>query len=267
MASVNDKQVLVRIDKRGKQGQVAYITLNNARRLNSMNSQLMREFIEKVTILCDNRELRVVVLAGAGERSFIGGADIFELKDLDPPGSKDFLTLVHGMCHVLRMLPVPVIARIHGYCLGAGPEVTTACDMRIASEDAIFGMPEVKVGLPSVVEAALLPQLIGWGKAKVLCYTGENISAQEALAWGLVEKVVPRRELDEAVESWITSILEAGPQAIRLQKELFRYWEQMPISDAIQEGIRSIAKAYETDEPHRMITAKINEMQKGGAIS
>ena len=256
------EQVLVRMDDRGEKGRVAYITLNNAERSNALNSKLLREFIEKVTALHEDKDLRVVVLTAAGERSFIGGADIFELRDLDPPGARGFLTLLHGMCHALRAMPVPVIARIHGYCLGAGPEVTTACDMRIASEDAVFGLPEVKVGLPSVVEAALLPQLVGWGKAKVLCYTGENISAAEALTWGLIEKVVPGSKLDEAVESWVSSILEAGSRAIRLQKELFRYWEQMPVNDAIQEGIHSIGKAYETDEPHRLITARINEMRK-----
>jgi len=159
-------------------------------------------------------------------------------------------------------MPVPVIARIHGHCLGAGPEVLTACDMRVASENAVFGMPEVKVGIPSVIEAALLPQLIGWGRAKVLCYTGENISAKEALAWGLVEKVVPTDELDRAVDAWVSSILDAGPRAIRLQKELFRYWEQMPVNDAIQEGIRSISKAYESDEPRRMISDRIESMKK-----
>lgn len=261
MENTDEKQVIVRIDERGEQGRVAYITINNAARLNSLNSHLMREFIKKVTKLNDDQDLRVVVLTGAGERSFIGGANIFELRDLDSSTARDFITLVHGVSDVLRTLPVPVIARICGYCLGAGPEVTTACDMRIASDDSVFGMPEVKVGLPCVVEAALLPQLIGWGKAKVLCYTGENITAQEALAWGLVDKIVPRNELDEAVESWVSCIMEAGPRAIRLQKELFRYWEKMPVTDAIQEGIRFIAKAYETDEPLRMITARINQMQ------
>ena len=159
-------------------------------------------------------------------------------------------------------MPVPVIARICGYCLGAGPEIAAACDMRIATEDSIFGMPEVKVGVPSVVEAALLPKLIGWGKSRVLCYTGENITAKEALEWGLVEKVVPRSKLDEAIEKWISSILEAGPNAIRLQKELFGYWEKMSISDAIKEGIRSIGKAYETEEPFKMISTKISQMQR-----
>jgi len=260
MANTDGKQVIIHIDDRGEAGHVAYITINNDARLNSLNSNLMREFIEKVTQLGDDQDLRVAVLTGAGERSFIGGANIMELKELDPATARDFLTLVHGMSRVLRALPVPVIARICGYCLGAGPEVAAGCDMRIASDDSVFGMPEVKVGLPSVVEAALFPQLIGWGKTKVLCYTGENISAQEALDWGFVEKIVPRTQIDEAVEGWVSSIVESGPRAIRLQKELIRYWEQMSVNDAIQEGIRFAAKAYEDDEPRRMLNAKLDQM-------
>jgi enoyl-CoA hydratase len=156
---------------------------------------------------------------------------------------------------VVRDLPVPVIARVNGFCLGAGLELMAACDMRVASDNAVFGMPEVKIGLPSVVEAALLPQLIGWGRTKVLLYTGDNVDAATALDWGLVERVVPVTELDAAVEQWVGSIVASGPRAIRLQKELIREWEAMPVSDAIQAGIRMMGRAYETDEPHRMVAA------------
>jgi enoyl-CoA hydratase len=254
--------VIVRIVERNAQDRVAFITINNEKRLNPLNSALMRELIEKVENLGADPKVRVAVLTGAGERSFIGGADIFELRDLSPKSARDFLTLIHRVSNAVRMFPVPVIARISGYCLGAGLELAAACDMRISTENSIFGMPEVKVGLPSVIEAALLPKLIGWGKTRVLCYTGENITAKEALNWGLVEKIVPRDKLDEAVEKWISSILEAGPKAIRLQKELIGYWGKMSVSDAIQEGIRSIGKAYETDEPFSMLSAQINKLQE-----
>jgi enoyl-CoA hydratase len=134
-------------------------------------------------------------------------------------------------------------------------EVMAACDMHIASDNAVFGMPEVKIGLPSVVEAALLPQLIGWGRTKLLLYTALNIDARKAHEWGLVEAVVAPDSLDAAVAEWANLIVEAGPRAIRLQKELIREWEAMPVSDAIQAGIRSITRAYETDEPRRYVGA------------
>jgi enoyl-CoA hydratase len=253
--------VIVRMEDRSEHCRVAVIAVNNGKRLNSLNSALMRELIGRIENLGADPNLRVVVLTGAGSKSFIGGADIFELRGLDSKSARDFLTLIHKVSDALRMLPVPVIARVNGYCLGAGLELAAACDMRIATEDSIFGMPEVKVGLPSVIEAALLPTLIGWGKTRVLCYTGENITAKQALAWGLVEKIVARDKLDEGVEEWISAIIAAGPEAIRLQKELIGYWEKMSVADAVQEGVRTIGKAYETDEPLRMLSARIDALR------
>ncbi|HEY8289059.1 MAG TPA: enoyl-CoA hydratase [Acetobacteraceae bacterium] len=253
--------VLTRIDDRGQHGRVATVSINNAARLNSLGTEQVRAFIDAVTGLAADPALRALIVTGEGERAFMGGANLFELAELDPPKARAFLTLIHHMCKVLRDLPVPVIARVNGFCLGAGLEVMAACDMRVAADTATFGMPEVKIGLPSVVEAALLPQLIGWGRTKLLLYTGNNIDASQASAWGLVEQVVPLASLDAAVEEWVGAIVEAGPRAIRLQKELIRDWEAMPVSDAIEAGIRSIGGAYETDEPHRLIGATIARLR------
>jgi enoyl-CoA hydratase len=189
----------------------------------------------------------VLIVTGEGDRAFVGGANPHELGALNPPKARDFLTLIHRMCKVLRDLPVPVIARVNGFCLGAGLEVMAACDMHIASDNAVFGMPEVKIGLPSVVEAALLPQLIGWGRTKLLLYTGDNIDARSAL--------------DAALVQWVTSIVESGPKAIRLQKELIREWEAMPVNDAIEAGIRCISRAYQTAEPTRMVSEAIQRLK------
>ncbi len=241
--------VLVRRDPRG----IATVSVNNAAKANRLGAATIAAFIQAVEALGADSELRVLIVTGEGDRAFMGGANLFELGELNPVTARVFITQVHRMCHVLRDLPVPVIARVNGWCLGAGLEAMVACDMRVAADTAMFGMPEVKVGLPSVVEAALLPQLIGWGRTRILLYTGENIDAPTALTWGLVEKVVPPAELDAAVEAWASAIVAAGPRAIRLQKELIRDWEAMPVTDGVQAGIRSLARAYETDEPTRLI--------------
>jgi enoyl-CoA hydratase len=253
--SQHEGPVIVRIDKRGAHGHVATVSINNPARLNSLSSEVIAAFIAAVRDVATDPALRCLIVTGEGDRSFIGGANLLELEALTPDTARAFLTQIHTMCQVLRDLPVPVIARVNGFCLGAGLEVMAACDMHIASDNAVFGMPEVKIGLPSVVEAALLPQLIGWGRTKVLLYTGENIDAATALTWGLVERVVPLAALDAAKEEWIAAIVSSGPRAIRLQKELIREWEAMPVSDAIQAGIRTMGRAYETDEPHRMVGA------------
>jgi enoyl-CoA hydratase/carnithine racemase len=253
--------ILVKIHRRGALGYVATVSIDNMARLNCLGQAQIQGFIEAVSGLADDPDLRALIVTGEGDRAFMGGANLFELGELNPAKARDFLIGVHRMSKALRDLPVPTIARVNGFCLGAGLEVMAACDMHVASDNAMFGMPEVKIGLPSVVEAALLPQLIGWGKTKVLLYTGDNIDAPTALNWGLVEKVVPLAELDAAVETWVSSIVESGPRAIRLQKELIREWEAMPVNDAIQAGIRTISRAYETDEPTRMIGAAIARLK------
>ena len=117
-------------------------------------------------------------------------------------GARRFITLVHRCCAAFRHLPAPVIARIDGYALGAGLELAASCDLRVASENSVFGMPEVAIGIPSVVEAALLPRLVGAGRARRLLLTGETIDAAQALAWGLVDAVAPADRLDDAVADW-----------------------------------------------------------------
>jgi enoyl-CoA hydratase len=239
-------------------GSVAHVTIDNAAKINILDSALITEFVATVSALSTHDDLRALVLTGAGNKSFIGGADIREMAALTPETAEAFITRLHAMCACLRDIPVPVIARINGYAIGAGLEVAAACDLRVASSNATFGMPEVKVGIPSVIEAALLPSLIGWGRTRELVYLGETIDAQQALDWGLIERVVPPGELDNAVDDWLGSLLKAGPKAVRLQKALIRQWENLPLREAIQAGVKSYAHAYFTDEPARMMQAFID---------
>lgn len=171
------------------------------------------------------------------------------------PRARIFITDLHRACDALRRLPVPVIARIDGYALGAGLEVAVSCDLRVASIRAKFGMPEVKVGIPSVVEAALVPRLIGLGRASRLLLLGETIDADTALRWGLIERVVAPEALDGEVETIVTALLGAGPQAVRRQKALMREWEKLPLDAAIAAGIDAFVQAFETEEPKRMLSA------------
>jgi enoyl-CoA hydratase/carnithine racemase len=244
--------VSVTIEAR-KLGSVARVVLRNAAKLNTLNSHLMLSLVAELEALAKRDDLRAVVLTGAGDKAFIGGADIFEMATLDAEKAEAFITLVHRCCNALREMPVPVIARVNGYTLGAGLEIAAACDLRIASSNAVFGMPEVKVGIPSVVEAALLPGLIGWGRTRELLLWGENIDAATALAWGLVEQVVAPAALDAAVDARLDALLAAGPQAVRLQKKLIRDWENMTLDQAVRAGIESFKQAYATEEPHRMM--------------
>ena len=134
------------------EGRVARLTIDEERRLNVLNSAQLERLMAALEPLADD-DLRAVVLTGAG-RSFIGGADLNELKDFDREMARGFITRLHEVCAAIRALPVPVIGRVNGFCLGGGLEVAAACDMRVACESAVFGMPEVKVGLPSEIGRA-----------------------------------------------------------------------------------------------------------------
>jgi enoyl-CoA hydratase/carnithine racemase len=253
--------VMVQHEERPEGGRLARLTIDNSSKLNSLNGALMVEIIEAANGLAADPQLRLVILTGAGERAFVGGADIGEIAAVDRESARGFITLVHRCCDVFRRLPVPVIARIDGYALGAGLELAGACDLRVASGRALFGMPEVRIGIPSVIEAALLPKLIGHGRARRLLLTGETIGAAEALAWGLVDIVAPPEALDEAVENLARPILAAGPNAIRLQKSLILDWEELPTAAAVQRGIDCFVSAYDTDEPARMAGAMLAELR------
>src|SRR5437762_27603 len=253
--------VRVAREDRHEGGYLARLVIDNASKLNALNRELMVEVVEAVKALEVDPELRLVIVTGAGERAFVGGADINELAALDTDSAREFITLVHRCCDGFHRLSVPVIARIDGYALGAGLELAAACDLRVASERAMFGMPEVRVGIPSVVEAALLPLLIGHGRARRLLLTGETIGAAEALAWGLVDAVALPEALDAAVERFAAAILAGGPQAIRRQKALILEWEELSTSAAVARGIDALAEAYATDEPRRMAEARLAEMR------
>jgi enoyl-CoA hydratase len=248
-----EPSIILSLEDHDERGRVARIVVDYEARLNILNSKLIAQLTSGVDSLRDDERLRALILTGAGDRAFIGGADINEMAELDEESARAFITRLHEACAALRKLPVPVIARISGYCLGAGLEVAASCDLRVASEHSSFGMPEVRVGIPSVIEAALLPRLVGWGMAARLIYTGETISAQEAARCGLIENVVPEEQLDEGVNRWVEAILEAGPRAVRLQKMLLRQWERLSLDEAIERGIESFAEAYRSDEPRRLM--------------
>ena len=256
--NASENLVLCRLDDRGETGKVAYVTVNNPAKRNALGIPGKQGIASTFDAIARDESVRVAVITGAGDKSFIAGADIHEMKDLDA----EHAAIEHGLTHVanesIRQCPVPVIARVNGYCFGFGMELAAACDMRIGVDTAKFGMPEVRVGIPSGMEANLLPALIGWGKAAELVLTGDIIDAREAYECGFLQKLVIAADLDAAVEKMVGSILLGGPRAIRLQKRLLRDWERLSITDGILAGIRACVEARSTDEPRRMMEAFLN---------
>ena len=241
-------------DSRG----VVRLTICNAGSLNILGSAVTNGVREGFEKLAGDRDIRAVILAGQSEKSMIGGADIKEMAGLDQKSAEAFITHLRDLCEAVRAFPAPVIARMPGWCLGGGLEVAAACDIRVAAHDARFGMPEVRVGIPSVIHAALLPRLIGWGRARWLVMTAENIDAPTALAWGLVDTVASPGGLDAAVEHAVNALLECGPQALRAQKALLRQWEELPLKESVDLSIGVFGQSFLTDEPKHLMQGFID---------
>src|SRR5215469_14261241 len=241
-------------DSRG----VVRLSICNAGSLNVLGSAVITALREGLEQLASDPSVRVLVLAGQSQKSMIGGADIKEMARLEQKSAEAFISRLRDLCEAVRSFPAPLIARMPGWCLGAGLEVAAACDFRVASHDAKFGMPEVRVGIPSVIHAALLPRLIGTGRARWLVMTAENIDAPTALAWGLVDVVAPPDSLDASVEHVIRMLLECGPEALRSQKALLRQWEELPLTEAVNVSVGLFGKSFLTDEPKRLMQGFID---------
>jgi enoyl-CoA hydratase/carnithine racemase len=232
---------------------IGTLQLRDAGKLNIVGSAAIADLCDALRLLAGEPALRVLVLRGSGESAFIGGADIGEMVGLTPATAATFITRLAGLCEAVAQMPVPVIARIPGWCLGGGLEVALACDLRLADDSAMFGMPEVKVGIPSVIHAALLPRLIGQARADWLLLCCENIDAARAEAWGLIHERCAVGRLDALVNQRAAALAALPPQALRQQKRLLRHWQTVPLAQAVRDSIGEFALAYASGEPQALM--------------
>ena len=241
---------LVRVERKGR---CAWVTLDRPP-LNLFTPDLITALREAFDALARDAGVGAAVLTGAG-RAFTAGMQVQVLRDLTPASAKSLITSLHEAIHAVHEAPFPTIAMVNGPCLGAGFELAMACDIRTAADGALLGLPEVKVGVPSVIEAALLPALVGPGRAAEILLTGEPVGAPQAFDWGLVNRVAPPDKLEAATVEIVERILACAPRAIRLQKELIVRWRNADLSSAIRFGINAFAQSYATDEPREATLA------------
>jgi enoyl-CoA hydratase len=195
-------------------GPVATVTVNRPKTLNALNVATVHEMYDCLHTLGKNRDVRAVIITGAGEKSFVSGADIQEIRDLDLIAGKEFTERGNRLYLLIEKFRAPVIAAVNGYALGGGCELAMACHLRIASENAKFGQPEINLGIiPGYGGTQRLPRLIGRGRALDLMLTGRMITAQDALAWGLVQSVVPQMELLPTAKKLAVDLATKAPEA------------------------------------------------------
>jgi enoyl-CoA hydratase len=217
-----------------KKNQIAYVTIDRPKVLNALNMATMEELREVFTDLAADRDIRVVILTGSGEKAFVAGADINELQKNNPIEAKAYTHRGQAVLDLIENLGKPVIACINGFALGGGCEIAMACTMRLASENAKLGQPEVKLGIiPGYGGTQRLPRLVGTGLAMQMLLTGEMISAQEAHRIGLVNEVLPADKLIPRAEEIAAKIIANAPLAIQYCMEAVNQGLNM----TLQEGL------------------------------
>jgi len=214
-----------------KEGTVALITVNRPGALNALNAETLRELDRAFNELCADESVGAVIITGAGEKAFVAGADIAFMKNLTPVEARNFALLGQAVLSKVENLPQPVVAAVNGFALGGGCELAMACDIRLASDKAKFGQPEVTLGVPpGFAGTQRLPRLVGKGRAKEMLYTGDMISADEAYRIGLVNKVYPAVELLPAAKALAEKLGSRAPVAIRLIKSAVNQGLEMDVA-------------------------------------
>jgi enoyl-CoA hydratase len=230
-----------------RRGDVVWCALDRPP-LNLFEPGLIASLRTTFETLARDASVRAAVVLGRG-RAFTAGMDVHVLHALNAASARTLISDLCAAIDAVHRAPFPVVAAVHGACLGAGFELALACDLRIATSDASFGLPEVRVGVPSVIQAALLPPLIGPGRAAEMLLLGARVDAPRALAWGLVNRVVEPADLEAAVGDTLTALLACAPAAVRAQKALMIRWRESDLPSAICAGIEAFAACYAGDEP------------------
>jgi enoyl-CoA hydratase len=252
---MNYKNILLSIE-----GQIGILTINRPKALNALNTETLKEIQMAIHEVKDSSEIRVLIITGAGEKAFVSGADISEMKDMNSIEALNFSKLGHLTLNMLENLHIPVIASVNGYALGGGTEIALACDFIYASENARFGLPEVTLGVfPGFGGTQRLPRLIGKAKAKELILTGKIITAQEALQMGIVNRVFPQPSLMEETMKVASQMVKNGPIGLRLAKNLINEGFNMNLQEACSLEALGFSFTFSTEDQREGMTAFIEK--------
>ena len=244
---------------REQEGRVAILTINRPSKLNALNQQVRDEMLEHLTAIESDDSVGAVVITGAGEKSFVAGADIQEFEGRSPFDQREAMSFPR-IFDVMAGFPKPVIAMINGFCLGGGCEMAMSCDMRIASDKARLGQPEIKLGLiPGGGGTQRLPRIVGMGQAMRLILTGDMIPADEAKDMGLVDLVFPADELRAKTLELASKIAAQSPLTLRVAKEAMRASERLAIEEGILYERDLFCLCFSTEDKKEGVDAFLNK--------
>ena len=248
-------------------GNIAYLIIDREKALNALNSQVLAD-LDAALDAVDLSEIRCLIVRGAGEKSFVAGADIAQMKELSKEEAEAFGKQGNDVMRKLEAFPIPTIAAVGGYALGGGCELAMSCDFRICSDNAVFGQPEVGLGItPGFGGTQRLARLVGMGMAKQLVYSALNIKADEALRIGLVNAVYPQAELMENVLKLAGKIAKNAPIAVRNCKKAINGGISLPIEKAVEVEEKLFGSCFEThDQKEGMACFLSREKPKPKAV-
>ena len=251
-----------------KKGPYAVATIHRPEALNALNSQVLADLAELLDTVEADKEIRVLVITGAGEKAFVAGADIGEMSTLTKAEGEAFGKKGNDVFRRLETLPIPTIAAVNGFALGGGCELSMSCDIRICADTAVFGQPEAGLGItPGFGGTQRLARLVGPGMAKQLIYTAKNIKADEALRIGLVNAVYPAQELLPAAEKLAGTIAKNAPIAVRACKKAINDGISLPIEKAVEVEEKLFGDCFEThDQKEGMACFLSREKPKPKAV-
>lgn len=239
--------------------QIAVITISREKALNALNTDVLSE-LEQTLDAVNLDEVRCLIITGAGEKSFVAGADIAQMKDLDKKAAEEFGMKGNLVFRKIETFPIPVIAAINGFALGGGCELAMSCDIRIAAENAVFAQPETGLGItPGFGGTQRLARIINVGKAKELIYTCNKIKAQEALTLGLVNAVYPQEQLMEEATKLANKIARNAPIAVRESKKAINEGLQVDMDSAIKIEAKCFGDCFETQDQKNAMTAFVEK--------
>ena len=231
-----------------EEGMIAILTINRPKALNALNSQVLEE-LDKTLDAIDINKIRALIITGAGEKSFVAGADIGEMSSLTKKEGEAFGKKGNDVFRKIETFPIPVIAAINGFALGGGCEISMSCDIRICSDNAIFGQPEVGLGItPGFGGTQRLARIVGPGMAKQMIYTAKNIKADEAFRIGLVNAVYPQAELLNEAKKMAEQIARQAPIAVRNAKKAINDGLQVDMDKAIVIEEKLFGDCFETED-------------------
>ena len=241
-------------------GHIATITINKPQVLNALSTEVLTDLKQVLDEIEKIENIYAVIITGAGEKSFVAGADIAEMKDKNPKQATEYAEFANGIFFRIENFHCPVIAAVNGFALGGGCELAMACDIRIASETARFAQPETGLGItPGFGGTQRLPRLVGAGRAKELIYTGRTIKADEALAIGLVNKVTKPEALMQETLAMTQTICQKAPFAIKKAKEAINRGLQVSIDKAIAIETEEFAQCFATEDQKMAMTAFVKK--------